>query len=129
MHISKLGGLLGVLLVVVAVSCKNKEQKNAQAAVLKGLYSLGPEMKLFKDCATGHEYWVTDSTKQLELQYWQMVPTEKPDQPVYIEVEGQFMPSDDNDDGGHDDEGGYDSTLVVKKLITITKQIPAGSCN
>ncbi len=126
---------LALILVIITsvVACKSKSNKEKQQedgkkaelpGVFKGLYSLGPDIKSFKDCATGKAYWVADSTAQLELKYWQLVTSENKDQPVYIEAEGEIVPSnkDDADDA-------YANTLVVHKLITITKDIPAGICN
>ncbi|HZY36460.1 MAG TPA: hypothetical protein VFE53_07425 [Mucilaginibacter sp.] len=103
-------------------SCKNNRGKSKNT-VFKGVYSFGPEMKTFTDCNSAQEYWVADSCKQLELQYSQL-KFEKPYEPVYIEVEGAKVRS--NKDGLGSE---YDSTLVVKKLIKITKEIPEDMCN
>lgn len=121
---------LPLVLMIAALGCKSKTKKAAhQNVTFKGLYSLGPEAKIFKNCATGTEYWVTDKSAQLELQYWEVVPTEMPNSPVYIEAEGIIIPSDKNDNGGvNDDVGAFDSTLVVQKLIKISKGFPAGVC-
>jgi copper homeostasis protein (lipoprotein) len=59
----------------------------------------------------------------LELKYSQL-NFEKPYEPVYVEVEGVKIHSDKNGMGS-----GYDSTLVVKKLIKITREIPQDACN
>ena len=91
--------------------------------VYKGVYSFGPEQKTFRDCDNGQELWVTDSSKQLELKYSQL-SFEKPYEPVYIEVEGIKMRSGKEGLGAE-----YDSTLVVQKLIKITKEIPQDKCN
>lgn len=77
---------------------------------------------MFKECASGQEFWAVDSSAKLELGYSQM-QFEKPYEPVYVEVEGQKIKS------GKDGQGAeFDSTLVVKKLIKITRDIPKG-CN
>lgn len=114
------------LMAVLAVSlyaCKNKPaKKNAEIIVYKGLYSYGPEVKSFQECNTPHEYWVTDKSEKLELQYSQF-NFAKPDVPVYIEAEGEKTLTSKNGMGS-----GYDSTLVIKKLIKITKDIPK-DCN
>jgi len=89
----------------------------------KGLYSYGPEIKSFKECASGHEFWAADSSAQLELKYSQL-NLAQPDEPVYVEVQGDKIKS--SKDGLGSD---YDSILVVKKLIKITKDIPKGMCN
>jgi copper homeostasis protein (lipoprotein) len=127
--------LAGIIILMSVMACRDKSKKAAKSpAVFKGLYSLGPELKSFKNCATGREYWVADSSKQLELQYWQLINRENKDSPVYIEAEGKIIVSNKSDDGGHqdathDDVGAYDSTLVVTKLVKITKDIPAGTCD
>jgi copper homeostasis protein (lipoprotein) len=118
--------LLVFLIAVLAVSlcgCKGKPpKKNAEMTVYKGLYSYGPEVKSFQACNTSREFWVTDKSEQLELQYSQF-NFAKPDVPVYIEVEGEKTLTSKNGMGS-----GYDSTLVVKKLIKISKDIPK-DCN
>jgi copper homeostasis protein (lipoprotein) len=122
MRLSRFLYLIILLMAVTVFSCKNKEGK-AHTRIFKGLYSFGPEEKLFKDCANGHEYWVADSSAQLELKYSQL-GFEKPYEPVYIEVEGKRITSVKDGDGSE-----YDTTLVVKKVIKITKEIPKGECN
>lgn len=103
-------------------SCNGNSRKSSHI-VYKGVYSFGPEVKSFKDCDNGREFWVTDNSGQLELRYSQL-NFEKPYEPVYIEVDGIKVRS------GKDGLGSeYDSTLVVKKLIKITKEIPQDVCN
>lgn len=104
-------------------ACKNKAKKVGAPIIYKGLYSFGPEEKSFKDCKSGQEYWVADSSAQLELKYSQL-SFEKPYEPVYIEVVGKKIRSVKDGAGA-----AYDSTLIVKKLIKITKEIPKGNCN
>ena len=112
-----------ILIAISAYSCKNNKGNSAAGVRFKGVYSFGPEMKTFTECSTGREYWVADSCKQLELQYTQL-KFEKPYEPVYIEVEGVKVHS------GKDGLGSeYDSTLVVNKLVKITKEIPQDMCN
>jgi len=108
--------------IIALIACKgNSGHKNP--IVYKGVYSFGPEVKLFRDCDNGTEFWVTDSSRQLELKYSQL-NFEKPYLPVYVEVEGTKIRS------GKDGLGSeYDSTLVIKKLIKITKEIPQDMCN
>ena len=103
-------------------SCKNNAGKNS-SFTYKGVYSFGPEVKSFKDCDNGREFWVTDSSKQLELKYSQL-NFEKPYEPVYVEIEGKKIHSDKEGISAE-----FDSTLVVMKLIRITKVIPADMCN
>lgn len=122
----KLNSLL-FLLALTALSlsgCKEKpKEKVSQPIVYKGMYSFGPEDKSFKDCNGVTTYWVVDSSNKLELQYTQLILSEQPYVPVYIEVTGEKVPSVKGDSGV-----GFDSTLVVYKVIKITKDIPA-SCN
>jgi hypothetical protein len=49
---------------------------------------------------------------------------EKPYEPVYVEVEGLKLKSGKEGMGSE-----YDSTLVVKKVVKITKEIPQDMCN
>ena len=116
--------LFFLFIISICVSaCNNRGGKKSYKAVYKGVYSFGPEVKSFKDCDNGQEFWVTDSSAQLELKYSQL-SFEKPYEPVYVEVEGIKIHS--NKDGLGSE---YDSTLVVKKLIKITKEIPQDKCN
>ena len=100
----------------------NKKVKD-KSLVLKGLYSYGPEVKSFMDCDEGREYWVADSAKSLEMEY-QELGFEKPYTPVYIEVECHLVKSDTSTVSA-----GYDSTMVVTKVLKVSKEIPDGPCN
>jgi hypothetical protein len=115
-----------LLLLVTVFSCNNGNnhaKKQSEKIVYRGLYSFGPEVKSFKECASGQEYWAADSSAKLELSYSQL-NFEKPYEPVYVEVEGRKVKS------GKDGMGTeFDSTLVVTKLIKITKDIPKDMCN
>ena len=117
--------LFSVVLSLAVVACNRNasEQKGSDVKVIKGLYSFGPEIKSFTDCEEGSEYWVADSAKTLELAYSNL-NFEKPYEPVYIEVEGRIVKSDSLTVSAD-----FDSTLVVTKLIKITKEIPDGPCN
>jgi copper homeostasis protein (lipoprotein) len=112
-----------MMLVVFCCACNRTEKKADSAQVFKGLYSFGPEAKSFKNCDDTQEYWVTDRSSQLELKYSQM-NFEKPYEPVYVEVEGIKIASPNEGLGSE-----YDSTLVVKKVLKITKEIPQDLCN
>jgi hypothetical protein len=112
-----------MFLAIIGICSCNSPGKKSPYTVYKGVYSFGPEVRSFKDCDDGKEFWVTDNSQQLELKYSQL-NFEKPYEPVYVEVEGIKVRS------GKDGLGSeYDSTLVVKKLITITKEIPQDMCN
>ena len=112
-----------ILMLLIGISsCKSNSGKSS-AVIYKGVYSFGPEVKSFKDCDSGQEFWVTDSSKQLELKYSQL-NFEKPYVPVYVELQGEKIHSDKEGLGSE-----FDSTLVVKKLIKITKEIPQDMCN
>lgn len=122
MQLNRFKYLLGGI-IIGACSCKGNMGGASKHIVYKGVYSFGPEVKSFKDCENGREFWVADSCKQLELKYTQL-SFEKPYVPVYIEVEGEKIHS------GKDGLGSeYDSTLVVTKLVKITKEIPVDMCN
>jgi copper homeostasis protein (lipoprotein) len=112
---------LALLISVSLFSCKSKPDKNYTVSplVIKGIYSCAPGAKTFQACSKQTEFWVADSSAQLELKYSQLVSFEKPGEPVYIEVEGEKIKS------ATVGNAAYDSTLVVKKLIKITKDIPA----
>jgi len=114
-----------ILLAVVIVACNTKpvSVEKRTSRVIKGLYTYGPEMKSFTDCEEGNEYWVADSAKTLELAYSNF-NFEKPYEPVYIEVECHVIKSDSLMVSAD-----FDSTLVVTKLLKITKEIPDGPCN
>ena len=118
--------LITILLSVIVISCNssNKSDENKdKIMVAKGLYSFGPEVKSFTDCEEGREFWVTDSAKTLELAYSNL-GFEKPYTPVYVELEGYMIKSDTSTITGN-----YDSTMVVTKLLKISKQIPEGPCS
>ncbi|RNL49731.1 hypothetical protein [Pedobacter jejuensis] len=114
-----------VMLFGVAITACNREEKTEAASnikTVKGLYSFGPEMKSFTLCEDGREYWVADSVKNLELSYSNL-NFEKPYEPVYVELEGYFSKSDTATVAAD-----FDSTLVVTKVIKISKEIPDGPC-
>jgi len=110
---------------ILAVACNQgaKKESKSNTSLVKGLYSYGPEIKSFTDCEEGREYWVADSAKTLELAY-NKLNFEKPYEPVYIEVECHFVKSDSLRISAD-----FDSTMVVTKLIKISKEIPEGPCN
>ena len=123
MKLYQLFVLLSFLVLSIS-ACKEKpKEKASQPIIYKGMYSFGPEDKSFKDCNGATTFWVVDSSNKLELQYSQLVVSEQPYVPVYIEVTGEKVPSVKGDAGV-----AFDSTLVVYKVIKITKEIPA-SCN
>ena len=123
MKLYQLFVLLSFLVLSIS-ACKEKpREKASQPIIYKGMYSFGPEDKSFKDCNGATTFWVVDSSNKLELQYSQLVVSEQPYVPVYIEVTGEKVPSVKGDAGV-----AFDSTLVVYKVIKITKEIPA-SCN
>lgn len=120
---SQLFLMIAILIVVSACNRKPAEVKGGSTRIMKGLYSYGPELKSFTECEEGNEYWVADSAKTLELAY-NNLNFEKPYEPVYIEVECHALKSDSLSMSAD-----FDSTLVVTKLLKITKEIPDGPCN
>ncbi|MEQ7802432.1 hypothetical protein ABDJ41_21740 [Pedobacter sp. ASV1-7] len=120
---SQLFLIIAILIVVSACNRKPAEVKDGGTRIMKGLYSYGPELKSFTECEEGNEYWVADSAKTLELAY-NNLNFEKPYEPVYIEVECHALKSDSLSMSAD-----FDSTLVVTKLLKITKEIPDGPCN
>lgn len=122
----KFNALLFLLALTVFClpACKEKpKEKVNQPIIYKGMYSFGPEEKSFRDCNGKTTFWVVDSSNKLELQYSQLIVSEQPYVPVYIEVTGEKVPSVKGDAGV-----GFDSTLVVYRVVKITKEIPP-SCN
>jgi len=117
--------LLSIVVSFAIAACTANVDENtaSDTMVIKGLYSYGPEVKSFTDCVDGREFWVTDSANALELAYTQL-NFEKPYLPVYIEVEGRIVKSDSLTVNAN-----FDSTLVVTKVLKITKEIPDGACN
>jgi copper homeostasis protein (lipoprotein) len=113
---------IGSVLAMFAVWGCNKHGQG-ENKLYKGLYSFGLEVKSFKECSTGREYWVTDSSKKLELEYSNM-NFEKPYEPVYVEVEAFIKRSDQEGIGAE-----FDSTMVVTKVQKITREIPDDMCN
>lgn len=115
--------LFASMVALAACSDDKKEADENKSLVIKGLYSYGPEIKSFTECEDGREFWVADSAKTLELAYSNL-GFEKPYTPVYIEVECKLVKSDTSKVTGD-----YDSTMVVTKLLKISKQIPDGPCS
>lgn len=115
--------ILAILFTIVACNSNSSSVNDPQIRVMKGLYSFGPELKSFTECEEGNEYWVADSAKTLELAYSNL-GFEKPYEPVYIEVECHTVKSDTLSMSAD-----FDSTMVVTKLLKITKEIPDGPCN
>jgi copper homeostasis protein (lipoprotein) len=109
----------GLLIITGMLACKHKaDQKQTKAPnIFKGLYSFESGAKTFRPCGTQTEFWVADSCAQLELKYTQLISFEKTGEQVYIEAEGNKVKSAAG--------VAFDSTLVVTKLINITKDIPA----
>lgn len=117
--------LLLFVMSVIFTACnfKSGQEKKNNTRIIKGLYSYGPEIKSFTDCEEGREFWVADSAKTLELAYSKF-NFEKPYEPVYIEAECHIIKSNSLTVSAD-----FDSTLVVTKLLKITKEIPDGPCN
>lgn len=125
MKLFKQATLFVVLLSMTVTACirgRNAEGEKSNIKTVKGLYSFGPEMKAFTLCEDGREYWVADSVKNLELSYSKL-NFEKPYEPVYVELQGYFAKSDTAIVSAD-----FDSTLVVTKVIKISKEIPDGPC-
>lgn len=118
--------LIVTLCSIILLACNsadNSKDNKGNVVIAKGLYSFGPEVKSFTDCEEGSEFWVADSAKTLELAYNEL-GFEKPYTPVYVEVECRIVKSDTSTVTGN-----YDSTMVVTKLLKISKQIPEGPCS
>lgn len=113
-----------IAIAAIACFCACTQTENGQKIeTFKGLYSFGPDSRSLKDCDNNREYWVTDQSGKLELEYSKM-NVEKPYVPVYVEVKAVKIKSGKEGMGAE-----LDSTLVIKKLIKITKEIPQDMCN
>jgi hypothetical protein len=123
MRLNKTSGVLLLLAMTGLTACRYKDRKaEASAAIIfKGLYSFAPGAKLFQFCGKQNQFWAVDSSAQLELKYTQLISFEQSGTQVYAEVEGYKTKSAANGDAA-----AYDSTFVIKKVIKITKDIPAG---
>ncbi|MFD2873254.1 hypothetical protein ACFS5N_12290 [Mucilaginibacter ximonensis] len=86
----------------------------------KGSYSFAPGAKIFQFCNQTKQFWAVDSSAQLELKYSQLITFEQSGTPVYTEVEGYKIKS-----AATGDAAAYDSTIVVKKVLKLTKDLPA----
>jgi copper homeostasis protein (lipoprotein) len=119
MRLVRIYVFVGSLIITGMLACKHKaDKKETQTPnIFKGLYSFEPGAKTFRPCGSQTEFWVADSCAQLELKYTQLVSFEKTGEQVYIEAEGNKIKSVAG--------AAFDSTLVVTKLINITKDIPA----
>jgi len=124
MKLFKQATVFAILSGIAFAACNRQEKPEEQSnlKIIKGLYSFGPEMKSFTFCEDGREYWVTDSVKNLELSYSNL-NFEKPYEPVYVELQGYFTKSDTATVAAD-----FDSTLVVTKVIKISREIPDGPC-
>lgn len=114
---------ISFILLLTACNPNPTDGDSIVPKVYKGLYSYGPELKSFTDCEEGKEYWVADSAKTLELAYSNF-NFEKPYQPVYVEVICHLIKSDSSIVSSD-----FDSTMVVTKVIKISREIPDGPCN
>ena len=115
--------ILALVIIIAACSRKKANEDKNMPKIFKGLYSFGPEIKSFTDCEEGKEYWVADSAKTLELAYSNF-NFEKPYEAVYVEVLCHLIKSDSLMVSAD-----FDSTMVVTKVIKISKEIPEGPCN
>lgn len=131
----KTKNILVLLLSIVAFSaCRNDAKDNganvdtlAQASgkpnapvVFKGIYSFAPGARIFQFCNKPRQFWAVDSSAQLELKYSQLITFEQSGTPVYTEVEGYKTKSTATGDAA-----AYDSTIIVKKVLKLTKDISA----
>ncbi|RKR81665.1 NlpE-like protein [Mucilaginibacter gracilis] len=112
-----------LLLLSLAVGCGSSDKKSTSGVVYKGVYKFGPQEKSFNDCETGTDFWATDKAG-LEQEYAKL-NFQKPYEPVYVEVEGDKIKATKADAL----DAQYDSIIVIKKIVKITKVIPQDMCN
>lgn len=104
-----------------ATETATKASGNPNAPVIfKGTYSFAPGAKIFQFCNQAKQFWAVDSSAQLELRYSQLITFEQSGTPVYTEIEGYKIKSATTGDAA-----AYDSTIVVKKVLKLTKDLPA----
>ena len=113
---------LAIFIVVSVYSC-NGFSDHTPHIMYKGVYTGGPMVKSFKDCDSGGEYLATDRSSGLDAQY-EKLNTEKEYSPVYVELEGEKVKSGKEGIGSE-----LDSTIIVKKVLKITREIPQDLCN
>ncbi|RZK03910.1 MAG: hypothetical protein EOO43_22920 [Flavobacterium sp.] len=99
------------------------KQRVACSDIFHGLFKLADTNNYSIYLLGAHENVVKKAAKNLELQYTDL-GFEKPYTPVYIEVEAHLVKSDTTTI-----TGGYDSTMVVTKVLKVLKDIPEGPCN
>jgi len=135
MQLKKIHGILLLLAMTAVAACRQKADNNetgtadstAQVVgksnttvVFKGTYSFAPGAKVLQLCGSKSQLWAVDSSAQLELKYSQIYSFEQSGTPVYAEVEGYKTKSENTGEAA-----AYDSTVVVKKVLKMTKDIPA----
>lgn len=115
--------LAASFILALSVGCGNLDKKETTGIIYKGVYKFGPQEKSFNDCETGTEFWADDKA-DLEKQYAKL-NFQKQYEPVYVEVEGDKIKATKADTL----DAQYDSIIVVKKVVKITKVIPQDMCN
>lgn len=113
--------MLSIAALLLYSCSSDKSSKADNLKIYKGIYVFGPELKTLTDCRDGIEYWVTDSSSTLELSYSEF-NFEKPYEPVYVELEGNMIETNALESQD------FDSTIIVRKVLTISKEVPVGQC-
>jgi copper homeostasis protein (lipoprotein) len=117
------GTCIAAVVCLFMCACNGNGKAAGTPVVYKGLYTAGPNVISFKDCDNGHEFWVADNSNSLQQQYNQLT-LQKPYIPVYVEAEGKKIKS-----GREGMVREFDSTLIITKVLRVTKQIPQDICN
>lgn len=112
--------ILLILLVTLGVfaSCKEKTAPKKQ---LKGFVVWEKDYTTFTDCNTGKEYWLQDSTGQIEAEI-KKISTE-PYQQIFFTLEGDFLPP-----ATQGTAAAYNNILQVNKVVLAAKAAPEGAC-
>ncbi len=112
--------ILLILLATLGVfaSCKEKTSAKKQ---LSGFVVWEKDYTTFIDCNTGKEYWLQDTTGQIEAEI-KKISTE-PYQQVFFMLEGDFLPP-----ATQGVAAAYNNILQVNKIVAAQKNAPEGAC-
>ena len=112
-----------VLLILLAAlgvfaSCKEKTLAKKQ---LSGFVVWEKDYTTFIDCNTGKEYWLQDSTGQIDAEIKKINP--QPYQQVFFTLEGDFLPP-----ATQGIAAAYNNILQVNKVVVTQKNAPENTC-
>lgn len=100
--------LIPILSLLFLISCKKESE------TMKGKLVIGFEVSSFLPCNDTIDYWVDDSSNQLDSLYAQITRGKKPYTEVYCEIEAEKRPK--FNEGFPAD---YAGVLKVKKVLKV----------